>query len=520
MAMLSRAAQGAPPWRRWAFFGCLAAATAAVAVFGCREEIAIEVDTNLPPDTYLTSVPADSATTVYYAHLYWYGNDADGVISAYEFAIADSLPADEDTLTYRRTTRTDSIFALPVGRNQQVLGHRFYVRAIDNEGAVDPEPAWAFFGAVDLVAPTISFTRIRSTDPLSGASEDFASGDTVRAGWDVSFAWRGFDNDRVITPSGDTITVGRVVQYEQWLMPRQASPIPGGLGDTTIAYDDLESGRYQFNVRAVDDAGFAGLDPARVSFVWNLDPVTEFEHDLDPASGDSLPRFWATSRAWEGERAFFAGDTIPLVREAFGVAPVSIRIGVEGYDPDDFLGQGVADFEYRTGAGRWTSLGTSSEVAITGITTNTLQIQARCRDGYMRKDGTPATVQITVNQAPVLLDTLAFAGGEPVLAVPRLEEPVSLEWLVSQFFTLRVRTRAFDPDSTTSTFSYSFRTSGFLYGTEVQPAAGQICEYDVTIPPEWRTPGQYAIGVRVVERGYTDRVNRIVERTMPLRIVP
>jgi len=520
MAILSRPGRGGAFWRRMAGCGVLVGVVLALATFGCREEFAADVDTNLPPDTYLTRAPAESSTTVYYTHLYWYGNDPDGAVVGYEFAISDSLPADEDTLTYRFTTRTDSVFKMPVGRSQQVLGRRFYVRAIDNEGAVDPTPAWAFFGVVDMVAPVARFTRIERWDPIGGARRAFASGDTVPAGWNVDFAWTGFDGDQVVDLAGDTITVGRVVMYEHWLSPRQASPIPAALGDTTLGFVDLESGRYRFNVRAVDDAGFAGLDPAAVAFVWNLDPVTYFVRGFDPARGDSFPRVRASSAAWEGEREYFAGDTIPLARVSFGPAPVTIRADVRGYDPDDFLQGGVSDLWYRSGAGRWFPLSEAREIVLTGVTTNTLMLQARCRDAYLRKDGTPATMQVTVNRAPVLLDTLGFEGGQPVLRFPRLEDPISLEWLAGQFFTLRVRTKAWDPDGTTDAFAYSFRSSGFLYGAEVEPGAGNTCTFDLTIPEEWRRPGQYAVGVRIVEKGYVDRVSRVAERTMPFRIVP
>ena len=116
----------------------LAAAILAVLLFGCREEVATDIDRNLAPDTYLTGVPAESTTTVYHLHLFWHGSDTDGKVVGYEYAVTDSLPVDEDSLGYVYTTRTDSIFIFQVGENQQVLGHRFYVRAIDNEGKVDP----------------------------------------------------------------------------------------------------------------------------------------------------------------------------------------------------------------------------------------------------------------------------------------------------------------------------------------------------------------------------------------------
>ena len=74
-----------------------------VLLFGCRDEIVSNLDTNQVPDTYLTGVPEDSTTTFYRVHLYWYGNDVDGRVVGYEYAITDSFPADEDTITYHHT---------------------------------------------------------------------------------------------------------------------------------------------------------------------------------------------------------------------------------------------------------------------------------------------------------------------------------------------------------------------------------------------------------------------------------
>jgi hypothetical protein len=489
-------------------------------LFGCREEIGIDVDTNLEPDTYLTGAPPESSTTVYYAHLYWYGNDKDGAIAGYEWAITDSLPGNQDTLSYRFTAKTDSVFIFQVGRAQQVLGHRFYVRAIDNEGAVDPDPAFAFFGSIDLVTPEAQLTRVEAWDPAGEETRAFVSGDTIPAGWNVRFNWTGSDGDSIINPSGDTLSVGHIVQFEHWLSPRQTTPIAGDLGDTSIVYDDLESGRYQFNVRAVDDAGFAGLDPTAVVFVWNYDPVTYFEKGYRPALGDSVPHLFATSAAWEGEREYFLGDTLPLSHEAFGIAPIAVRANVNGYDPDDPQQHGVTDFEYRSGAGRWLNLGSSREIRLTQLTTGAYPLEARCRDWHGRKDGTPARLQFTINRAPRLLDTLDVQGGQPILCFPRLSEPISLETLAGWFFVIHVRTRAWDPDSTTDAFSYAFRASGFLYDDPVEPDAGSICEYDLEIPENWQQPGEYAIWVLITEEDTGERTPRQSERRMPFRIVP
>jgi len=47
--------------------------------------------------------------------------------------------------------------------NPQILGHRFYVRAVDNEGKVDPSPAWAYFVAHDFNFPGVRFKTSEGT---------------------------------------------------------------------------------------------------------------------------------------------------------------------------------------------------------------------------------------------------------------------------------------------------------------------------------------------------------------------
>jgi len=516
---------GGLAWRRLATGLTLLGACVLIGLFGCRDEVAQEVDTNVPPDTYLTGVPAESTISVYYAHLYWYGNDADGEVVGFEYAVADSEPADEDTLTYRYTTKTDSVFRLPVGQSQQVLGHRIYMRAIDNEGAVDPEPAWAFFGAADLVAPTAILTLAEAFDPLTGETMALTDSvnttlpsDTIPAGWDVRFAWSGYDGDEILDKSGTVKNVGSIVSYQHWLAPRESSPNASDLEDTTRTIDDLESARYQFNVRAIDDAGYAGLDPTFRSFVWNKDPNTLFERGFEPESGDSVAHFFATSTAWEGEREFFSGDTVPLKPGGFTLAPVTIRTSVNGSDPDDVLAAGVTNFEYRTGAGRWSAVPANGEIVVPNRLTTVLQLEARCRDGFGRKDGTPARMVITINQAPRLLDTLAVEGGEPILQYPLPGQVVPLDSLVVWGFRMPLRLRAVDPDTTTTSFGYAYRTTGFLYGEEVTPGAGQIFETQITVPDAWRRVGTYTIGVRVRERAPGDPNPRFVEVGIPFRI--
>jgi hypothetical protein len=109
-------------------------------------------------------------------HLYWSGSDPDGDVVAFEFRFV--YPGDQaDTVTWHRTTLTDSLFAVytPNGVSMPT----FEVRAIDNAGLVDPTPATQTFIFTNQ-PPTLTLVQRRLTDTT------FAS---------VTLSWNAFDPD-------------------------------------------------------------------------------------------------------------------------------------------------------------------------------------------------------------------------------------------------------------------------------------------------------------------------------------
>lgn len=512
--------------RRAAFAVILAAGTLSVLLFGCRDELTTELDTNLLPDTYLTGAPAESTTTFYRVHLYWYGNDTDGKVVGYEFAITDSFPADEDTITYSYTERTDSLFLFPVTQGQQVLGHRFYIRAVDNDGGVDPEPAQTFFGAIDLIPPVVEFTVAEAYHPDYDSTYTLTSTnpsvptDTVDAGWNVRFHWEGVDADRMIDEFGDTISVGQILQYEYWLAPWDPSPTTAGIGDTVMAYENLSSGKYRFSVRAMDDAGFTGLDPAVRTFVWNRDPDTEFVRAFNENTGKEEIVFKALSAGWADTLTFFEGDTVPLGTDPTSVHEVTLYVGLRGSDPDDILGAGVSRFQYRLGANRWAPIDTllGNFVELAELKTTNAILYARCADGFGRTDGSPASVSIFVNRAPVMLvDTLDVAGGIPIPLRPYPNSVVPADSIAAWGDSLAVRVRATDPDSTTGNFWYSFRYSGALFrGKNVESLSG-IYETKIAYPPS-QVPYLDTLEVLIQEDAKNDELVRASIYRIPFRV--
>lgn len=518
----------------------LALALVGLVLHGCRDELGSEENRNQPPDTYLTGAPAESVTTFYKVHFHWYGNDVDGRVVGYEYAISDSLPADEDTLTYHFTTRTDSIFTFKVGASQQVLGHRFYIRAIDDEGSVDPVPAWRFFGAIDLNPPKPEFTLAEAFDPTDPtglrkmaltSTHPNVPTDTVPAGWNVRFRWRGTDADRMIDEHGDTMTVGEIKQYEYWLNPYEVSPRIGGIADTAVSYSGLTSFAYRFSLRGIDDAGFRGLDAEERTFVWNKDPDTYAvaSDSIDPITGDSLLSVKVTSGAWQGEREYFLGDTIPLIRGTTGrVQSVTIWLRAWGTDPDDILGKGVSRFQSSLGGERWIDLDTLRTVELRNKKTLSADLLVRCADGYGRPDFTPVRIPLYINRSPNLMREFDDGEGHVIPQYPQPNAIIDVEdlVLVGQDRKLPVTVRAQDPDGSTETFSYRFVVPPYwtMEFDEQCNAKTGYCRFLVSFPPSLlnglgSTPRPVSVTVRILENALGDDTQLRIDRSIPFYIV-
>jgi hypothetical protein len=231
----------------------------------------------------LTGVPAESTSAFYQVHLKWYGVDPDGLVDHYEYSVTDTskVPGEDDPgfSGFLKTTKTDSVFRLEANK-VQTLGHRFYVRAVDNEGKTDPTPAWTYFVADDFNLPGVRFLSAtahwktgRGTDTTVALTSNsaFAPSDTIGVGGDFRASWTGFDND----PGG------YVVGFEY---RRSSDPehLGGTLSDTSAAFSfarpagsdlsDYYSGIAAILVRSIDDAGAKTNPESLRSVVVNFSP--------------------------------------------------------------------------------------------------------------------------------------------------------------------------------------------------------------------------------------------------------
>ncbi len=175
---------------------------------------------NSPPETTLASGPPDSTTgALYKVQLFWSGTDRDGTVDHYDFIMIDHPPivshidGDPNDMDPTRvvvtvpepndprwtgTVSTDSTFitlADTLRRNPRPgpgetpddvrvipyeRWHTFFVRAVDNEGAVDPTPDYRSFNSRNI-AP-----QVWLTEPIKAGNE--FEGPPV-----IVFNWEGQD---------------------------------------------------------------------------------------------------------------------------------------------------------------------------------------------------------------------------------------------------------------------------------------------------------------------------------------
>jgi hypothetical protein len=246
-----------------ASFALLAIALAA----GCRRDDTIAVDRNRPPETFVTLGPAvsddpENPVDLYYrAHLFWRGEDVDGTVRGFRWAVDDTT----DPGAWKWTTQTDSIFRFAVG-DIGAEEHLFLIRAVDDLGKQDATPDTLRFESFTLASPVIDLNcvTVDAVSPTLGQINDLSSGDTVEVFSDVDVCWCGSDQDGFI--------VGWESKFDNetgWTFHE--------VDDVCRSFADLTPGLHVITVRAIDDAGAKSSNVARIRVFSNFDPVTTID---------------------------------------------------------------------------------------------------------------------------------------------------------------------------------------------------------------------------------------------------
>lgn len=158
---------------------------------------------NSPPVTKLSNVPKDNDTVFALATMYWTGGDNDGYVSRYQYryvtyhlAVGSKTDWREfDSTRWKDTTGTAVTIAF--NSSEDLNKQQFMVRAVDNLGAADPNPA-----------EKVIFTT-KASPPVTLITTP-AKNDTILALTQVSDWWTGI---RLVFTARDQTVNGQVVGY-------------------------------------------------------------------------------------------------------------------------------------------------------------------------------------------------------------------------------------------------------------------------------------------------------------------
>ena len=256
----------------------LALAAALAILLGCGEDSFVGAARhNRPPTIRMTSGPPEGDTTSYRINFSWIGNDPDGKVDHYEFAICDGAPLGfnhADTVgldKWRKTLRTDSIFSFSTDTYDQKLTdvygwyhkvHTFFVRAVDDGGARSDAEYRSF--TAKNISPFVNIDGPRN--PFPSQIQTLPPIIIFRwSGYDpIDTPWRTQDVDSIryfvmlFRPDLYDSLSSNVEMFEDRWSPWISYDAPGDSGRSTIIGDDelLELGMpYMLVIQAMDEAG-------------------------------------------------------------------------------------------------------------------------------------------------------------------------------------------------------------------------------------------------------------------------
>ncbi len=159
---------------------------------------------NNPPDTKLANIPKDNDTVFALVTLFWDAGDYDGYITHYQYRYFTYhlLPGTGQWILFDSTgwkDTTGSTVTIPFNSTDSLNKQEFYVRAIDNDGNIDPTPAGKVLTTTrtappvtKLLAPVKNAKVLVSqhvTDWWPGLNIVFNAKDQAKEGAIVEYAW-------------------------------------------------------------------------------------------------------------------------------------------------------------------------------------------------------------------------------------------------------------------------------------------------------------------------------------------
>ena len=180
---------------RFAALAAVLAALGAAGVNGCSTKVSGTLIPNLPPTVELTNAPVskDVSNPYFYAYrVNWSGNDPDGRVDHYEYAIdpppvvvRDTSKCNNGDTCWITTTKNEEILFFRATHPDSIQGtkpptasdvHTFVIRAVDNSGARSPYKYRSFYSYT--IAPSVNIIN-----PLPSALLSAQVTPSVRIEW-------------------------------------------------------------------------------------------------------------------------------------------------------------------------------------------------------------------------------------------------------------------------------------------------------------------------------------------------
>ncbi len=166
--------------------------------YACKQEIS-PANPNSPPSTTLANVPVEGDTLFALVRLEWDGGDYDGYIVGYEYRYTTHYLFRGDSATQDWQFTSETSLTIAFNSADTLNKQDFEVRAVDNDGNVDPNPVKKSFYTIQTIPPVVRIKRPveqdelfiidHTTDWWQGILLEFTGedddGDIVEYGWSV-----------------------------------------------------------------------------------------------------------------------------------------------------------------------------------------------------------------------------------------------------------------------------------------------------------------------------------------------
>ncbi len=264
------------------------------------------LDRNRAPETYLTIAPPETTETEYRVHMYWHGEDRDGIVTRFLWYRSDTLRTlrpdlepeidqldwnpearREDLLRAHTTTATDTTFIFTGFDSQtgaMLNRQAFHIAAVDDGGLIDRTPArLQFFAQVNGI-PEVDFW-VNIDDVWTPF--DINHLDTISMFVDLPIRFKGSTINGDITGykwvyEGKTYPDVNNDGVAEWYRPADGEVVQVDI-DNEMGGHKIASGDFYFKVIAQDEAGALSKTDLETGegvchVVVNYDPDVEILH--------------------------------------------------------------------------------------------------------------------------------------------------------------------------------------------------------------------------------------------------